>query len=60
MLLFILAAVIFIAAIIANFKKIKEIVSSVEAKVEQVSEAVSDCVPIALVAYEPVEAFNCQ
>ena len=41
MLLFILAAVILTIAFIANFKKIKALVSSVEAKVEQVSETVS-------------------
>jgi predicted Holliday junction resolvase-like endonuclease len=41
MLLIILVAVIIIGAIIANYKKIKAIVSSVEAKVEQVSETVS-------------------
>ena len=41
MLLFILAAIILTIAFIANFKKIKALVSSVEAKVEQVSETVS-------------------
>ena len=41
MLLIILAAVILIGAVIANFKKIKAIVSSVEAKVEQVSETLA-------------------
>jgi predicted Holliday junction resolvase-like endonuclease len=41
MLLIILVAVIIIGAIIANYKKIKAIVSSAEAKVEQVSETVS-------------------
>jgi predicted Holliday junction resolvase-like endonuclease len=41
MLLIILVAVIIIGAIIVNYKKIKAIVSSVEAKVEQVSETVS-------------------
>jgi len=41
MLLITLTAVLLIIAAIANFKKIKTLVSSVEAKVEQVSETVS-------------------
>ena len=54
MLLFILAAVILTIAFIANFKKIKALVSSVEAKVEQVSEQVSETVSPVLQDVEKV------
>ena len=54
MLLIILVAVIIIGAIIANYKKIKAIVSSVEAKAEQVSEQVSETVSPVLQDVEKV------